>query len=93
MTRVSVLWHVEGRSWSRRLVAPIESPEWELVFTEPDRPNGPFRDRVASSPDQAEEMLEEWRNDYVQVNGHTYALEWLNPEEVDAAPVAPGYWD
>jgi hypothetical protein len=92
-TRVSVFWRVEGRPWSRRLVAPIEGPEWELVFTDPNRANGPGQDRVAGSTDQAEEMLAEWRDGYVQVNGHTYTLEWLSREEADATSLAPEYWD
>jgi len=92
-TRVSVFWRVEGHLWWKRLVAPMERTEWELTFTDPDGANGPFQDRVASSTAQVEEMLLEWANGYVQVNGYFYTLEWLSGEEADAAPLATEYWD
>ena len=50
-------------------------------------------DQVAVDSSQTVAMIDEFRRDLIEVNGHTYSLEWLAGPLAEAVPAPSGYWD
>lgn len=92
-TRVRVWWVVVGHLWWQRGIRPSERPEWFLDFHgSPDWTSETWQDRVPSDDRESDEMIEEFERGAIQVNGHTFTLEWLSESDASARRAPGDYW-